>query len=187
MTDPKLFQSIKQHVKNRGVPPDSFLVELIDWGKLADPLIFAPNTASDVYSSVYNVLGPWESPLHRKAAMLEVMRVLGGFESTWDWTEGVDTTNSTSVTPYTIEAGLWQVSANAMYFGEDLKTLVRAHAGSLDGDAFQAAMKHDHPLAMEFIARLLRHTVRHNGPVLRHEIDPWLRRDSVKEFETFLA
>lgn len=186
MSDPK-FQATKQHVLNRGVAPDSFLNELIDWGKTADPIIFAPNLVSDVYSSVRNALGPWESPEHRRAAMLEVMRVLGGFESSWDWSEGVDKTNSTSVTPYTIEAGLWQVSANAIYYGLDLKKLVLDHTGTLDGDVFQMAMKHDHVLAMEFIARLLRHTTHHNGPVLRHEIDPWLRRDAVKEFESLLA
>jgi hypothetical protein len=41
-------------------------------------------------------------------------------------------------------------------------------------------------LAMEYIARLLRRTVDHNGPVKRHEIDPWLRRDDVLEFQTLL-
>jgi len=35
---------------------------------------------------------------------------------------------------------------------------------------------------MEYIARLLRDTVRHNGPVKHHEIDDWLRRDAVEEF-----
>jgi hypothetical protein len=182
----RVFSATCQHVKNRGVAPAEFLNELVDWGREADPLIFAPNENSDVYSSVFNVLGPWESPYHRRAVLLEVMRVLGGFESSWNWTEGVDTTNSTSVTPYTIESGLWQVSANAMYFGPDLKALVLARVGTLDGDAFQVAMKHDHVLAMEFIARLLRHTTHHNGPVLRHEIDPWLRRNAVKEFEGYL-
>ena len=43
-------------------------------------------------------------------------------------------------------------------------------------------MKQNHPLAMEYIARLLRRTVNHNGPVKRHEIDPWLRKDAVTEF-----
>jgi len=53
--------------------------------------------------------------------------------------------------------------------------------GSLDGNDFQQAMKQDHKLAMEYIARLLRRTVNHNGPVKRHEIDQWLRRDAVAE------
>lgn len=179
----------KQHVLNRGVPPDEFLDELVGWGKTAAEEIFAPNSHSDVYSSVKYVLAPmgWESPLHRRAGLIEVMRVLGGFESGWNWNEGRDTTNSTSVTPYTIEAGLWQVSANAMFFGQDLKDLIDSRVGTRDGTAFQIAMKHDHILAMEFIARLLRWTTHHNGPVLRHEIDPWLRRDAVKEFEEVLV
>jgi hypothetical protein len=56
--------------------------------------------------------------------MLEVLRVLAGFESSWDWNAGVDTTNPTCVTPDTIEAGAWQVSANSTAFGEELKDLV---------------------------------------------------------------
>src|SRR5262249_42865448 len=88
----------------------------------------------------------------------------------------------TSVTPTTIEAGAWQVSANSMGFGSELKELVRSKVGTLDGNAFQRAMKADHQLAMEYIARLLRRTVNHNGPVKRHEIDPWLRKDAVMEF-----
>ena len=69
-----------------------------------------------------------------------------------------------------------------MGFGQELKDLVRAQAGSLDPNLFQRAMKQNHPLAMEYIARLLRRTVNHNGPVKRHEIDPWLRKDAVTEF-----
>ena len=55
--------------------------------------------------------------------------------------EGADTTNSTSVTSTTIEAGAWQVSANSMGFGPELKALVLAKAGALDGNGFQRAMK----------------------------------------------
>jgi hypothetical protein len=176
----------KQHVLNRGIPPDDFLDQLIAWGKSAPDEIFAPNPFSDIYSSVRNTLGPWEGIQHRRAVMLEVMRVLAGFESSWDWNEGRDTTNPTSVTPDTIEAGAWQVSANSMSFGEELKQLVLAKVGTLDGIAFQKAMKENHPLAMEYVARLLRRTTRHHGPVLRHEIDPWLRPDAVAEFQALL-
>ncbi len=180
------YTALKQHVLNRGVPSDDFLDELVAWGKTASEDIFAPNEYSDVYSSIYNTLGPWQTGTHRRAVMLEVMRVLGGFESSWHWNEGVDTTNATSVTPDTIEAGLWQVSANSMNFGPELKSLVKRVAGATDGDTFQKAMKTDHPLAMEYIARLLRRTTHHNGPVLRHEIDPWLRKDAVAEFMTLM-
>lgn len=177
----------KQHVANRGIPPNDFLDQLVAWGKHAPDEIFAPNSASDIYSSVVNTLGPWQGISHRRAVMMEVMRVLAGFESSWNWNAGRDTTNPTSITPDTIEAGAWQVSANSMNFGHELKDLVLAHAGALDGNSFQKAMKQDHPLAMEYIARLLRRTTRHNGPVRRHEIDPWLRRDAVAEFQTLLG
>jgi hypothetical protein len=177
----------KQHVANRGIPPNEFLDELVAWGKQAPDEIFARNTSSDIYSSVLNTLGPWQGIQHRRAVMLEVMRVLAGFESSWNWNEGRDTTNPTSVTPDTIEAGAWQVSANSMNFGQELKDLMLANAGTLDSNTFQQAMKENHSLAMEYIARLLRRTTHHNGPVLRHEIDPWLRRDAVAEFEDFLS
>jgi hypothetical protein len=180
------FHATKQKVLNRGIPPDNFLTQLVAWGKTAPDEIFAPNQNTDVYSNIVGVLGPWQNLRHRRAAMLEVMRVLAGFESSWDWNAGVDTTNPTSDTPNTMEAGAWQVSANSMSFGQELKDLVLRQVGSLDGTAFQAAMKQNHPLAMEYIARLLRRTVDHNGPVKRHEIDPWLRRDAVTEFESLL-
>ncbi len=180
------FHATKQEVFNRGVPPDSFLSELVTWGRTAPDEIFVPNPNVDIYSNVVGVLGPWQGIRHRRAAMLEVMRVLAGFESSWDWNAGVDTSNPSSTTPDTIEAGAWQVSANSMAFGQELRELVLEKVGSLDGDDFQSAMKRDHQLAMEYIARLLRRTVNHNGPVKRHEIDPWLRRGAVAEFQALL-
>lgn len=180
------YTATKQHVFDRGVPSDGFLDELVAWGKDAPEEIFAANDSSDIYSSVMNTLGPWQDALHRRAVMLEVMRVLAGFESSWHWTEGRDTNNASSVTAETIEAGAWQVSANSMNFGKELKDLVKKEVGKIDGKSFQKAMKENHPLAMEYIARLLRRTTCHNGPVLRHEIDPWLRRDAVAEFQALM-
>jgi hypothetical protein len=176
------FHATKQPVSNRGIPPDNFLDQLVAWGRTAPDDIFAPNSQTDIYSNVFGVLGPWEDLRHRRAVMLEVMRVLAGFESSWDWEAGVDVTNPTSTTPDTIEAGAWQVSANSMGFGEELKNLVLTTVGSPNGNDFQRAMQQNHQLAMEYIARLLRRTVNHNGPVKRHEIDPWLRKDAVMEF-----
>jgi hypothetical protein len=181
------YVATRQPVLNRGVPPIGFLDELVAWGKVAPQEIFDPNPHDDVFASVKDSLGPWEGGNHRRAAMLEVMRVLAGFESSWNWQEGRDITNATSVTPETIEAGAWQVSANSINFGPELKSIVLQHVGTLDGNAFQAKMKTDHPFAMEYIARLLRRTTKHNGPVKRHEIDSWLRRDAVAEFQQLLA
>src|SRR5689334_10251794 len=180
------FDATKQKVFNRGVPSDSFLDELVAWGRTAPDEIFVPNPHADIYSNVIGVLGPWQGIRHRRAVMLEVMRVLAGFESSWDWNAGVDTTNTSSTTPDTIEAGAWQVSANSMGFGQELKELVLNKVGSLEGDDFQQVMKQDHPLAMEYVARLLRRTVNHHGPVKSHEIDAWLRRDAVVEFQVLL-
>jgi hypothetical protein len=160
--------------------------QLVDWGRTAPDEIFVRNDRTDIYSNVVGVLGPWEDLGHRRAAMLEIMRVLAGFEASWDSNAGVDTTNPHSVTPDTIEAGAWQVSADSMGFGEELKKLVLTAVGSLDGNHFQRAMRENQPLAMEYIARLLRRTVNHNGPVKNHDIDPWLRRDAVMEFRALL-
>jgi hypothetical protein len=191
------FSATKHPVSNRGVPPDAFLAELVAWGKTAADEIFAMRPAPegrpdpDVYASIHAALGPWEGSgpegqLQRRAAMLEILRVLAGFESSWRWDEGRDTTNSASVTAVTIEAGAWQVSANSMNFDPSLRALVVAATGSDHGTEFQKAMKANHPLAMEYAARLLRFTTHHNGPVLRHEIDGWLSRVAVKEFQELL-
>ncbi len=180
------YVALKARVLNRGTPPNAFLDELVAWGRDADEDIFAPNANHDIYSSVRPDLGPWRDNRHRRAVMLEVMRVLAGFESSWNWNEGRDTTNSTSTTPTTIEAGAWQVSANSMRFATKLKEIVVARTGTTDGNAFQTAMKADHTLAMEYVARLLRETVNHHGPVKRREINPWLRPDAVEELLTLL-
>ena len=87
------FQATKQRVLNWGVSPDDFLNELVSWGRTAPDDIFAPNPHADIYANVVGVLGPWQGIRHRRAVMAEVMRVLAGFESSWDWNAGVDTTN----------------------------------------------------------------------------------------------
>ena len=94
------------------------------------------------------------------------------------------------------------MSANSLAFGQDLKDLVAPHGirnAKRDGDAFQALMKANHPLAMEYVARLMRHTMRHNGPLFKdrskftgqlrekeQSIYPWLSREAVAEFQAFL-
>jgi hypothetical protein len=181
------FVATRQHVLNRGTPPESFLEELVAWGKTAPDEIFAPNDLSDIYSSVHNTLGPYPDNHYRRCCMLEVMRVLAGFESSWNWNEGIDTNNPNRGEPRSQEAGAWQVSADSMALSPVLKALAIAKVGSNDPLMFQRSMKVNHPLAMEYIARLLRITTHENGPVVRHEIDPWLRRNSVNEFASLLA
>jgi hypothetical protein len=198
------FVKTRVKVSNRGIPPVEFLQELVAWGKMAPEEIFVdePGSKTDAYASVMTELGPFENITHRKACMLEVMRVLAGFESSWKWNTGRDTTNPDENTPDTISAGPFQVSANSLAFGQDLKDLVAPHGirnAKRDGEAFQALMKTNHPLAMEYVARLMRHTMRHNGPLFKdrskftgelrekeQSIYPWLSRKAVAEFEAFL-
>lgn len=92
----------------------------MDWAKNAPDEIFTPNpNPADVYASTKNELGPWgTSIIHRKAGMLEIMRVHAGFESSWNWKEGVDRNNATSLTHKAgEETGIFQVSFNSLELG----------------------------------------------------------------------
>lgn len=195
------FAATKAKVLNRGRAPDAFLQEMVDWAKTAPDDIFAPNALSDIYSKIKPELGPWKSLLHRKAAMLEVMRVLALFESSGDWTEGVDTSRLGGDTPENSEAGAWQVSYDARHLAPELKELLIRN-GISSGVRFQQAMKFNHPLAMEFVARLMRYNTKHNGPLYKgkerdairrslrgaeHSIYPWLSKAAVAEFENLLS
>lgn len=195
------FLHTKDKVFNRGVPPGSFLTEMVEWARNAPDEIFDVNDRFDIYSKVAGELGPYHSLTHRKAVMLEVMRVLAGFESSWDWEEGVDTSRLGSDTPENSEAGAWQVSYDARRLHPELAALLRDH-GISDGVTFQRKMKFDHPLAMEFVAQLMRFNVKHNGPLYKgeerniirkslrgaeHSIYPWLSREAVAEFEGLMV
>ena len=196
-----MFNKTKAGVFNRGVPPDSFLSELVQWAKTAPDEIFAPNVIDDIYSKVKPELGPYPDLIYRKAVMLEVMRVLAGFESSWDWTEGVDTSRLGPDTDENAEAGAWQVSYDARRLALELNDLLK-QKGVATGVDFQRKMKFDHPLAMEFVSRLMRYNTKHNGPLYKgmerdairkslrgpeHSIYPWLSRSAVEEFKVALA
>ena len=181
------FVACKQKVHNRGKPPNAFLDELVDWANNAPDEIFKPNQIQDIYSNVVGELGPWQGLKHRKAAMLEVLRVLGGFESSWKWNAGVDVTNPNSNTSCTEEAGIFQCSGNSMNFDSTLKALLLKETGRTDCETFKTETKSNHAFAIEYCARLLRFTVRHHGPIRDHHINQWLRRDAVAEFESFLT
>lgn len=181
------FNATKSPVLNRGEPPDSFLEELVNWGKTAPEEIFALNDEpDDVMNLIRPELGPWESIEHRRAALMELMRVLAGFESSWNWNEGRDTTNPTEDNPETESAGAWQISWNSRNFGEELVKLADQYFVH-DGVSFQAQTKKQHVFAMEYAARLFRITCQHNGPLKRNEVAPWLNRDSVAEFMALMG
>jgi hypothetical protein len=200
------FVKTRVKVLNRGIPPVEFLQELVAWGKTAPKAIFAdqPGNEKDIYAKVTEELGPFGNITHRKACMLEVMRVLAGFESSWIWGTGRDEDNPQEDSPDTISAGPFQVSANSMGFGQDLRDLVAQHGihnSKRDGDAFQVLMKNNHALAFNYISCLLRHTSMANGPLYKgnerskfkpklrgkeQSIYPWLSRDAAKEFQQLL-
>lgn len=174
-------------VSNRGSPPLSFLKELVAWARRAPLELFAPNRRRDVYWSVSQELGPWEGLPHRRAVMLEVLRVLAGFESSWRWGESRDTSNPNADTLANEETGIFQVSADSMDLDRGLFDFVRERCGSARPDVFIAGMKADKHLAIEYAVRLLRVTTRHNGPVSRKEINPWLSRNAVAEFQRLVG
>jgi hypothetical protein len=187
VTSVRHYFATKVRVLNRGVPPDSFLDELIDWGKAAPEEIFAPNpNPADIYAYIRPVLGPWENLLHRRAGMLEAMRVHAGFESSWDWNEGVDVSNPHSQHHKEgEETGIFQVSFDSTYLSDRIKAFAVEHGIGTVG-SFIPKMKSNHQLAMEYYARLVRENVQWAGPIKRHEIDIWLSRAAVAEFMRYL-
>lgn len=188
MSSASKYRALKDAVYTRGIPPDPFLDELIGWGKTAPDEIFLPNdNPVDIYGSIKGVLGPWTGLLHRKAAMLEVLRVLAGFESSWNWKEGVDLTNKHSQAHIEgQETGIFQVSFDSTGFDKSLKDCLLRHGVTFAPKNFIDAMKFNHQLALEYCARLLRSSIAWDGPLKRREAHPWMRRDAVIEFEALL-
>jgi hypothetical protein len=201
---PMKYSATKSRVYNRGVAPDSFLDELIAWGRKAPDEIFAPNAVPvDIYTVIKSHLADevtkdgtdhpiygWENLLQRRAAMLEAMRVHAGMEASWKWNTGVDTTNRTSMRLIEgQETGIFQVSFDGTYLGNGaMKPFAIAHNIGTP-QKFIVAMKKDHELAMEYYARLMRVSIRWAGPLLRQGSDsvyPWLSRAALAEFEGFL-
>lgn len=197
-------------VANRGRAPLAFLEELVAWGKSAPAEIFAPNRVpNDAFAIIKSHLGTqqgndasgtplyvWDSPLHRRAAMLELMRVHAGRESSWKWGEGVDTTNRRSMAQKTgEETGIFQVSFDSTYLDSpEGKNIMGAFlkANGVEDDkpeTFIPRMKADHAFAMEYYARLVRVSIRWAGPLIRHGEDsvfPYLNHDSMREFQSLL-
>ncbi len=190
------YQALLSVVKGRGMPPVSFLDELVVWGRTAPDEIFVPNAdPQDVYGRLKPLLGPWRSMLHRRAAMCELLRVLAGFESSWRWTCGVDTTNARSQRLITAqETGVFQVSWDSLGLDlagpdqvDDLHQCVMRYCGTLGVKTFIDKMKTDHAFALEYAARLLRNSYFWDGPITRHEIDSSLSREAVEELMGLLS
>jgi hypothetical protein len=167
-------------------PPVSFLDELVDWALTAPDMVFMPNATFDIYSSVATQLGPYGFPVHRKAVMLEVLRVLPGHESMWNWNQGVDAGKKVPNTSQNEETGAFQVSADSMGWDKGLKDFVQATIGATDDATFIIRMKSNHKFAIEYAARLLRVNIAWNGPISGRRIHSELKRTAVTEFRNHL-
>lgn len=190
------YTALLSPVKGRGKPPAAFLDELVAWARTAPDEIFdVNNQPGDVMPRLAVLLGPWKGSnaeilLQRKCCMLELLRCLGGFESSWNWNEGVDKTNKTSMRLIAgQETGIFQVSYDSLNLEKTGRTLrdLLARKRIAGVQSFINAMKADHTLALEYCARLLRISYKWDGPLLRHEIDSSLSRAAVAEFKQLLA
>jgi hypothetical protein len=188
---------VKSLVKGRGTPPDAFLQELIDLARKWPVSVYAPNNdPEDVFTRLKPLLAPggWTSLEHRRAALVECLRCLAGFESSWSWKCGVDTTNQTSMANIQgQETGIFQVSFDSLGLddvkgtGDDLHQCVMKYCGALDVHKFIDTMKTNHEFAVIYCALLLRNNFYWDGPIKRHEIDSSLNKDAVAQFQTLLA
>ena len=174
--------------EQHGNPPNSFLDQLIDAISPLPDNVFERNDRHDIYSVMLGALGPYTDLLHRKAVMCEVLRVQAGFESDWNWNEGVDVNNTNSLAHRSgEETGAFQVSWDSMGLDASLSECLDSRTGAHDVDTFIQKMKSNHALAVEYCARLLRFnttwcgTINDASKVIAH-----VRRDAVAEFRTFL-
>jgi hypothetical protein len=180
------FNATKAGVDKQGQPPDSFLADLVQFGQTAPDEIFEADPFNDVYSLLLPSLGPWDSLLTRKAAMLEAMRVTAGFESSWNYSLGRDTTAGPE-TPEEMEAGAWQVSYNSINLDPTGSLKAFSAANGVDGPmTFQQQIKANHQFDIEYTARLLRFSTRWDGPMNRGWVAQWVSRASMAEFQTLL-
>jgi len=183
---------VEHPILNRGVPPDDFLQLLVAFGAVGAVEIFAPNPLDDIYGKVMDALGPFDNGdagfIQRRAVMLEVLRVLGGLESSWNWLEGADPDGENESDPYCQETGIYQVSANSMRFDSSLNQCVLDYCGPQAGvQDFISQMKVQRVFAVEYCARLLRFDTEWDGPIDRGVLQQWVSRDAVAEFVTLIA
>lgn len=184
------FSATKHPVGNRGEPPDSFLSELVEFGRTMPMACYAPNESNgnhDIFNLIEAKFGPWESLEHRRAVMCEVLRCTAGWESSWNWQDGVDVTNANSLAHIDgQEAGAFQVSYDSIGLHPSLAACALRHCGELDARTFIATMKSNHVFAMEYCALLLRHNTRWSGPANTGNLQASLWPPAIKEFEQLL-
>lgn len=185
-------------IYNRGAPSPALINEFITWGNQAPDEIFVKNNNNDVFTLIKPKLAPngWRNLKHRKSALISTLLVLAAYESSFDWSEGIDVTNSSSSkNKCNEEAGLFQTSGNIMALDKSLKDLFdkrcrQQYAGNSDCIKFIKCSKDphaDHTFTIEITARALRFTTRHWGPLLRrNDVYAHLNPACQKELEARL-
>jgi hypothetical protein len=177
-----------KYVPQRGYPKADVVEDIVKWVYSASPEYFEPNDSKmDIYNSVLPELGPYTSITHRRAVMAESLIILAARESSWDWNEGRDRSAS-NTSAETMEAGIFQTSCNARNLkpvSDSLKAIMAAH-GVSNCAQFITTTKTNKVFALGFTTKLLRYRTDHHGPVLRGEINPYLRKSCVAAIEARL-
>ena len=172
-------ESCKSRIYNPSKPPQAPNNHIVQRAKKSPNTYYTANSYTDVYSLVKPKLAPdgWRNLKHRRAAGIESLIVLGAYESSFDWTEGRDWSNSSSGTACTEEAGMWQTSGNTLtgdlYKGMGLKDLfIKECSGypiANDCRRFikctKAESKRD--FATSYTWLVIRRTLLHHGPLIR--------------------
>lgn len=165
--------------------PDVFLVTLFEFVKSScsnDTLYGVNSETRDAFSYLSKELGVSKdsSRAYRCAAMFELVRASGAFESDYRWQEGRDKSAS-NFDFYTMESGLFQTSPNSHYYGHKgygrwayLDALVAKHGvgivkqGSPENEKWNKLMKDESKkhVIIEHHVFMLRHNYRHYGPII---------------------
>lgn len=183
----RIFKNTKALVRDN-VPTDDFLNTLTDAGAMllkTEPAIFDAERLDGILAWTQRELGPFISTEHKAACAMEALRCLASFESSYNWTTGKDPANK-SPDPNTWEAGVFQVSYNSIRLDKSLKAMCEGR-DIFDAQSFVHDQKNDHAFACAYAIKLLLVTTRANGPAVRREINPWLKREAVQEFLSFLV
>lgn len=174
-------------VYNRGAPPVAFIDELVLWAKFAGDDVFMPNDSNDIYAKYAPVLGPWTSLPQRKAGMMEMLRVLAGYE-----VAGHGRPEPTRIILITARQQPRRGSSRCRRTRwplATLKTRLFAFWQHRSG-RFYPGDETDTFFALDYAARLLRLTINANGPVLHDDLASgdkkylhhWLSPSAMNEF-----
>jgi len=163
----------------------AFLVTLFEFVKSTctnDTLYGVNSEARDAFTYLSGELdvSKESSRPYRCAAMFELVRASGAFESDYRWQQGRDKSAS-NYDFYTMESGLFQTSPNSHYYAHKgygrwayLDALVAKHGvgivrqGSPENEKWNKLMKDETKkhVIIEHHVFMLRHNYKHYGPII---------------------